>query len=298
MKWIEIFFNTINNYSLFLIVILSIINITFALFSEIRDKKSFKIIAASLSILILLLSSMASIYESKNIEGHYSTAINTLINTDSLIDKAQRNNQLINDNLVLSKDLSDKTTKVSKNTLKIFNKLIDKDSYCYIDVDSFWHIVKHQQKKINFCIKHEGNYAINNVSVTIQNTSKAFCLNAIYRTIKEWLNINNLTTTSYQFPAVYPGTELTFDYNLNPELKIPNDSTAFNALYYIGEDGKRINMFDKFCGEDYITLQINVFTPNKKIDEIIIIENYSNLEKRKISITVRDKAKVLKNIEY
>lgn len=294
MKWIEILLNAINDYSLVLILILSITNIVFALFGELREKKGFKITAASISILILLFAAIAAIFESKNVEKHYSTAINTLINTDNLIEKAQRNNQLINDNLLLSKDLSDKTSEVSTNTLKIFEKLTDKDSYCYIDVNPFWHPVKLQQK-ISFCIKHMGNYAISNVNITIQNTSKAFCLKTIYHTMKEWALIENLTTSNFQFPVVYSGTEMTFDYNLTPELKIPNDTAAFN---FVGENRKTENMFDKLCGDDYITLQANIFTPNKTLNEIIIVENYSNLKKRKISITVRDKGKILKQIDY
>ena len=294
MNWIEVLLNTINEYSLLLIVILSTTNITFALFADIRDKKSFKIAVAGLSIFILLLSSAASIYESKKIEKHYFTAINTFINTDSLIDKAKRNSQLINDNLVLSKDLSDKTTEVSKNTLKIFDELTEKDSYCYIDVNPFLYPVR-SQKEIVFCIKHVGNVALRNVTVIIENTSNSFLIRSLYRTGKELPFIENLTINSIELPVIYPNSEKTISYKLDTKLDIPMDTSKILESWNDHDHQSRLR---KMIDGSYITLQIEIFTQNKNIVETIAIENYSDLKKRKILISVYSQGELLKEINY
>lgn len=298
-NWFNILLEFISDYTIVLVFILSLLSSFFVIFNLKNEKqttrKKIEILIAILSIFILITTSLASYEENRKNEEHLSAAIETLLNTDSLIDKAERNNRMINDNLISSKDLSIKTNELSQNTLKIFDKLTDKDSYCYVDVNPFGYPVEYQQKII-FCIKHVGKFALENVSMTIQNTSKNFCLQHFYKTAREWAMIDNLTTTAKAFSIIYPGTEQIFDYDLDCNLEIPNDSSAFN--YVTGAGQMKTNMFKTLCNEDYVTLQIQIFTPNKIIREIIIIENYSNIGKRKIRITVSSGNEALKEIVY
>lgn len=281
----------LSEYTIYIVTFLSFINIGFVLLDQIKERKKYKIGIALVSIIILLCTTITSFIDNSENKKHLSNAIQTLINTDSIINKAKENNKLLNTNLKLSYDLTSKASDISENTLKTFNEVTNKDSYCYIDVNSFWYPVKYS-KKIIFCLKHQGNYTIENINITIKNNI-SFCLKHFY---KDWAMVERMTTTSINELVCYPNTEKVLpEILLESKLSIPNDSTNFD---YVDDKGKTKNEFKNFCNEDNITLQIEIFTPNKTISEIIIIKNYSDLNKRTIKETIMCKGKLLMEINY
>ncbi|SHG02101.1 hypothetical protein SAMN05444274_1208 [Mariniphaga anaerophila] len=288
----------ISDLSVYFILILSLFNIAFVLLDDLHDNKKIKILIASISCIILIVTVLASIYESRKNEEHLKVASDTLLKADSLIENAKINNVLVNKNLELSKNLADTTSKISEKTLKIFDNLVEKNSYCYIDVNPFLYPAKYQ-KELVFCIKHVGDVALKNVAINIQNTTQSFYKGVIHNTMNEFRALNSATTKSFVFPVIYPKTERNINYRIESNWENDEASKLLEAFKNIKSENIDVeNRIKEIVKGNFITLQIEIYTQNKIIGEIITIENYLNLETRKIQINVSSQGEELKKIEY
>jgi hypothetical protein len=286
MNW-EVLLNLFSKYAWLLSVILATVDAILLYLNKQDSNKNYGLPILIITILIIAISIFTTYSNNQEYKKLLLTSQTTLSNTTNIISEAKNLNNLLKENIELSQKLSNSTLDINDKTIEIFNNLTDKDSYCYIDVKTFMLPPLKDQKVLSFQLKHVGDYPLENVNMSIQDTKRAFCLKTFNKANK-WIEIDDLTTINKFFFIIHPNTTI--------PIEIPIDTSTLypEGVNFVGG----VDITTDLCNKDKVSLVIDIWLTNKTITQVINIDNYTNPQERKISIKVMHKGKLLREINY